>query len=321
MYNYRDNTWSILIENYTTRGTFREISSSNLNWLTVPSPENPYGSWNEWNTPWISGVGDVQFPQVVGGNQQGFVMLSDTGTGEGPSGYIQSISQAGSGYAEFNSPDHALLAGDYILIQNCLGTPAVNGLIGQVQENQSGVNVLDEDNFTLDIPFPSGTYIGNGTFARLSVPFIQTKQFNPFWEDGKQTRLGVQRYLFDATASGQVTININLSQDSATTWNAFPPNSGPLNSGLEYSQIVYTCPEGTNLGLTPANVNLQMPVATSASGAPQQIWHRMNTSLIGDSVQLTVTLSDAQMRNLQQATSEIALHAIHITVGKGPMLA
>ena len=52
-----------------------------------------------------------------------------------------------------------------------------------------------------------------------------------------------------------------------------------------------------------------------------QIWHRMNTSLIGDTVQLGITLNDAQMRNLQIATSEIALHAIHLTLERGPILA
>ena len=90
-----------------------------------------------------------------------------------------------------------------------------------------------------------------------------------------------------------------------------PPNS------LEYSQVLYTCPESTNLGLTPANTNLQTPIASSQN----QIWHRVNTSLQGDSVQIGITLGDIQMRNYADATAEITLHGMQLTVDRGPYLA
>ena len=69
-----------------------------------------------------------------------------------------------------------------------------------------------------------------------------------------------------------------------------------------------------------------MPTARSQ----YQIWHRFNTSLIGDSVQIGLTLSsqetapglrDAQMYSLDYATSEITLHGMHLTVQMGPHLA
>ena len=44
----------------------------------------------------------------------------------------------------------------------------------------------------------------------------------------------------------------------------------------------------------------------------------MNTSLIGDTVQIGITLSDAQMYDLVLATSEIALQAIVLSVSRGP---
>jgi hypothetical protein len=187
-------------------------------------------------------------------------------------------------------------------------TYTFNGVVGQV------ISTIDANNFVVDIPFPPITYIGLGTFIRFSQPLLQTKQFPVYWEQGSKTRLGVQKYLFDTTSLGQVSVNINLSQDPLTSWNAgtIIPVTGPStqNNGLEYSQIVYTCPESTNLGLTPANVNLQMPTAVSQS----QIWHRLNTSLIGDSIQIGVTLNDSQMRNPQFATDEIVLHAMNLEV-------
>lgn len=320
MYNYRDEAWSILSENYTARGNFRRIVTTGETWLTLP-----FEHWTDWTDPWVSGAGEAEFANIASGNQQGFVMLQDNGTGEGTSGYIQGIVQAPapSTYTQFTSHDHCLIPGDYILITDVIGTgdiTDINGEIGVVL-NDSPESPLDADNFTLDIEFPGGIYGGGGLFTRLSQPIIQTKQFNPFWEGGRQVRLGPQRYLFDTTPNGQVTVNINLSQDSETIWNSYPPgSSGPFNAGLEYSQVVFTCPEGTNLGLTPANINLQQLVALPP-GSPAQTWHRMNTSLQGDVVQLTITLSDEQMRRLDQATAEVALHAIHLNVGVGPYLA
>ena len=195
-------------------------------------------------------------------------------------------------------------------------TSAFNGQIGKV------IGVIDKDNFIIDFPAPTftTTYLGLGVFAKLSQPLMQTKQFNPYWEQGRQVRLSTQKYLLDDSYDGQITVNINLSQDPNTTWNTAE------NDGVIYSQIMYTCPESTNLGLTPFNTNLQMPTARSQ----YQIWHRFNTSLIGDSVQIGLTLSsqetapglrDAQMYSLDYATSEITLHGMHLTVQMGPHLA
>jgi hypothetical protein len=60
-----------------------------------------------------------------------------------------------------------------------------------------------------------------------------------------------------------------------------------------------------------------MPTAESQ----YQIWHRYNTSLIGDTFQIGLTLSDAQMRDYYLATAEIALHGMHLTVDKAGHLA
>src|SRR6185312_5456797 len=183
-----------------------------------------------------------------------------------------------------------------------------NGLEGQV------ISTPDKDHFVIDIPFPVSSYGGLGVYTRLSQPLILTKQFNVYWEQGRQCRLSVQKYLMDNTDSGQVTVNIYLSQDQDFAWNdailAPPPNA------LIYSQIMFTCPESTNLGLTPANVNLQMPTAINQ----RQIWHRFNTSLIGDSVQIGITLSKEQMKDLDHSQDEITLNGMHLVVDMGPHL-
>jgi len=97
------------------------------------------------------------------------------------------------------------------------------------------------------------------------------------------------------------------------------PVTGSENNSLVYSNILYTCPESTNLGLTAANINLQMVTAKSQS----QTWHRMNTSLIGDTVQIGFTLSEDQMRDstFRYQFDEIELHGFILDVSASMVLA
>ena len=308
LFNYRDYTWSILYENFTAQGTYRPQKKKS--WLSTG-----FSSWNTWREAWNSGAGSPQFPSIVGGNPQGYVLIKGQGTGEAPSGAIQTIANSG-GNTQITSPNHCVSAsnpgtgtGDYLLFQGILGATALNGQIGRV------ISTADANTFVVDLPFPAATYLGLGTFTRLSQPVIQTKQFNPYWQQGSQARLSVQKYLMDFTVNSQVTVNIYLSQDPDDSWNS--PLSNPPPNSLIYSQILFTCPESTNIGLTPANTNLQMPTAEGQ----YQIWHRFNTSLIGDSFQIGMTLSDAQMKNLTYATTEITLHGMHLTFDRAGHLA
>jgi hypothetical protein len=308
LFNYRDNTWAVLYENFTAHGRYRpQIKRT---WKTTG-----FASWSVWREPWNSGSSSALFTNIIAGNPQGYVLIIGQGTGEAPSGTIQAISDY-NGNTQITSTNHCVTAsnpgtgtGDYLFITGCLGTTSINNLVGQV------VKIIDANNFVIDLPFPAGTYLGLGTFTRLSQPLLQTRQFPFYWNEGRQLRLSVQKYLMDYTASSQVTVNLYLSQDPDNAYNSNMVNPPP--NGLVYSQIMYTCPESTNIGLTPANVNLQMPTAENQ----YQIWHRFNTSLIGDSVQIGITLSDAQMRNLTYATSEITLHGMQLTIDRGPHLA
>ena len=49
-YNYRDDSWAIHYETYTTYGTFKPLTG--FTWATVGFT---YPLWESWNTPWNSG--------------------------------------------------------------------------------------------------------------------------------------------------------------------------------------------------------------------------------------------------------------------------
>ena len=306
-YNYREDSWGIFIEAYTTYGQFRKVTG--YTWATIGTV---YPTWSSWNEPWNAGESTLLQPQVIAGNAQGFVVVRDDGTYEAFSLYIQNISGT-----TITSPNHCLNNGDYIVINMVTGITGINGQIFSVFNATTTT-------FQINGPVFSGTYTGGGLIQRMYIPFIQTKQFQPGWSIGRKTRLGAQQYLLTTTANGQVTLNIYLSQDSNDIYNNGPivPNAGSVNNALIYSTILYTCPESTNLGLTPANINLQM--LTAAPPFQQdQTWHRMNTSLIGDTVQVAITLNDLQMRDttFSNQFSEIELHGFTIDITPSQLLA
>ena len=295
-YNYRDNTYGIFIETYTHHGQFRR--SGGNTWATIGLQ---YPTWNQWTDPWNAGVSTLEAPEVIAGNQQGFVLIRDRGTGEGTSLSIQNI--VGN---TITSPFHTLNNGDYIQISGALGTVGteVNGKIFSIYD-------ADQDTFKIIPSINNGTYLGGGLITRMYVPFIQTKQFPMAWGIGRKTRIGPQQYLLTKTANAQIALLIFLSQDSDNPYNAdglvlgtsVLPILAPFNDSIIYSTVLFTCPESTNMGLSAANINLQMPTATTQN----QIWHRMNTSLLGDTVQIGFTLTDDQMRALDVDGDPVAI--------------
>ncbi len=284
-FNYRDQSWGIFNENYTHYGQFRKQTGDT--WLTIKTP------WNTWNQPWNDGVTSLFQPDVIAGNQQGFVVIRIKGTSEDTSLVIQNITGN-----TVRSPDHGLTNGDYIIISGTLGSigAQVNGKIFSVVS-------ATQNTFVLNPAIGTGTYTGGGLITRLYIPKIRSKQFPQAWGMGRKTRIGVQQYLMSKTDIGQVQLLLFLSQDDDS---AFNDNQVIVEDETIYSTVLYTCPESTNLGLTPANANLQMPFASRQS----QIWHRINTSLIGDTIQFAITLSDAQMRQFSASIQTFTITGV-----------
>lgn len=384
-WNYRENSWGIFNEAYTTYGQFRK--QTGFIWSNVGTV---YPTWSSWTVPWNAGSSTLLAPEVIAGNQQGFIVVRDDGTNESNSLYIASISfpatitnitkanpavitavnqfavgqqitisgvvgmveingltvtitsvtpttitidldTSGGGFSAYvsggvatplelvYSPNHCLNEGDYFVFSGILGTLSIlNGKIFSVGPNPT-VN-----GFSTNPTFDPGTYLGGGLIKRMYVPYIQTKQFPSSWAMGRKTRVGVQQYLLSTTDLGQITLLIFLSQNSADAFNIgnIVPGINVVNGSLIYSTVLFTCPESTNLGLTPANTNLQMIVADGVTGSAQ-LWHRVNTSLIGDTIQFGFTMSDAQMRDpeFNNQFEEIEIHGFNVDISPSQVLA
>lgn len=314
LYNYRDISWGVFDETYTTYGQFRRLTGQT--WETLPADL----TWATWNKPWNTGSSTLLQPQIIAGNQQGFVMFRQDDTNEGTSLYISNI--VGQ---TITSPNHGLNNGDFVLITGVLGTVAtfVNGIPFKITVGN------DLNSFMIISLNPIGpalTYLGGGLITRMYIPFIQTKQFPVAWGLGRKTRIGPQMYCLtnsatEATPAPQIELQIYLSQDAdnPNNFGNIVPGSNVQNNALVYSDVLYTCPESTNLGLTPANINLQQVTASQQN----QIWHRMNTSLLGDTVQIGFTISDLQMLDptFGNQFAEVELHSMVLDVSPSMVLA
>lgn len=297
LYNYRDNNWATFDENYTTYGTFRR--TTNRTWASLGAI---YGTWSNWTDPWSFGSNEAFFPQIVGGNQDGFVLIKGQGTNEGFSQFITGVTAA---TFTITSPNHCLSTGDFI---------QVSGLIGITILDEAGnpltifkVKVVDANSFIIDsnVNFVvSGTYLGGGIYKRFSIPSIQTKQFPIFWNQGRGVRVGTQRYLLQTTATGQITAQVFSSQNEDSASN--DPGTNPY---LVFQDVVLTSPEPNLYGPNPAY-----------SSGQAQIWHRQSNSFNGDTIQLGFTLNDDQMYDPTINTQEIILHAIVIDLHPGMVL-
>lgn len=317
-YNYRDDSWAIFNETYTCYGEYYKQTGNT--WAYIDD------AWGGYTETWDSSVASVGNADLVGGNQQGFLLIRNDTVDEDTSLYISNIDPSTN---TITSPNHCLNVTDPV--SGTANYVVFSGVLGSINSGGSSVNgqifrilsTPDANTFTV---YPSldssGTYSGGGYLTKYYVPFIQSKQFPVSWAMSRKTTLGPQMYLFTATSNGQVTVNIYLSTASNSSFNVYGENDAII-----FKQVVYTCPESTNLGLTPANVSLQQIINVGSDGkgsSPQkQIWHRMNTSLIGDVVQIGITLSDDQMLDstFSNQYAEIEFHSAILDVKPSGYLA
>lgn len=123
VYNYENDSWAIYTDSLTCLGTFQsEISQS---WSTATFP------WSQANFPWVNIP--ALFPEIVGGNQQGFVLFLSSNlspkVSNDPSLSITNITGNDTTPTVVESPNHNMQTGQVISISGIpVGTPFADTL-------------------------------------------------------------------------------------------------------------------------------------------------------------------------------------------------
>jgi hypothetical protein len=207
VYNYPTGSYSIFIDSYTTFGHYHVPTS--LTWA------NAHFQWQNYNRAWNAPGNQSGFPQVISGNQQGFVFSLDAATGDDFSGkpislVIQGITAGPP--SVFTSVNHNLQIGYFIYIQNVGGATSINDTVFQV------ATVPTANTFTLidvnNVPVAVAGYTFGGTITHVDNIDIVTKNLNPFFPEGRSMRLGYADFLIENVEDGQITINLYQNDDA-----------------------------------------------------------------------------------------------------------
>lgn len=294
IYNYRNNTFSFWQDQATALGLYQSVSG--YTWNTLP-----YQTWDEWTVPWNSGYTQAAFPAICYGNHQGFVEVYDDSTYGDPSLMVQAIATNGAvpAMTRITSPQHGLFLHQYVTITAAQGiSPAVgkNGLNGFTYQI---IGVPTANTFDIDMPFAdiTGSYTGAGVITVVLNVTIATKQFTPFWQDGKRYMASKLEFLFDRTSDGELTVG--FFSDFTTDNDLEVSTTGTARGNA----IVTTRPESGQYPASP------LPFYSfQKTGA--QIWKRFYVDGYGSTAQISLSMSDSQMRTPAINQAEIVLHAI-----------
>jgi hypothetical protein len=291
VYNYREGSFSLWYESATTYGL---IKLQQKTWSALTD-----FVWDAWDLPWNAPSNVSTYPFVGFGTPQGYVMLKwANDSANDPSLMIQAIVANADTTYSITSPNHNLYSGAYVgFFPPGGGSASFIGCVAHLGDsgyaNKDSVFTVNFDLQNSDpLPMPGDIVPGTWQCGIIDLPFVQTKQFPSAWQDAKKTRIGAQKYFLETTEFGEFTSEILGSQSPVAQNNNTQAN--PMTSIIS-SAIVRTRPDDS-LGIF------------GNQAQQDQIWHRLPSSVIGDTVQLQFSFSDKQMRSVKISTSPWVLY-------------
>lgn len=266
VFNYDDGSYSIFNDSYTCFGYYQ--ASEDITW------EQATFSWESSTRRWNSSVSQSDFPQIIAGNQVGFVNMINKTTTQDISLYVTNISQAEE--AVVTAPNHNLVAGQYVSLSDVQGMTEINDIIGKI------VSITDANTIVVDIDSSTFTaYTISGYLSVKSNLEVITKRYNPFFTNGNNVRIKSVDLLVNKTVAGQFTIEVYI--DTART--------EPVETIIVDTSQTY----GPTIGM-------------------EKMWQRLYLNTDGQFVQFKIKKSDEQMKDVSNEAAEIIINAMNIWV-------
>lgn len=299
VYNYENDSWATFTDTYTSLGTFQPTSSRT--WLTTPLP------WIKCNFSWIGTQARGQ-PDIVGGNQQGYIEYLDEQTVNDVSLAITAIQPNTTTATVITCPNHNLKTGSVINISGIIGAPYSNlngGIFAIILGDNSNADPANkfrlmkfnssDGQFSIpQVDDPAGDYIGGGQISIRDNFSIVSKKFN-FLDEGQSIQMGYLDILLDATEisqPGAISLRIYLDYNNSKASNIPPQNEHPANSDpdLFFNSVIPT---------TSSTLN-------GVGG--EKFWQRVICPTRANFLTLEYTFSNAQMAGEEQ-TKDVQIDA------------
>ncbi len=272
VYNYENNTFSKFTQSINCFGNY--TANTSLAWQDIDTP------WEALGISWASSELQKGFPNIVGGNQGGYIFILDNNrsTATAPSIAISGVSAVSGNISTITTSfEHNLEPKSFVRFTGVGGSTELNNQIFKVEATPTAKT------FTIQIASLT-TYTFGGEIAVLDNFIAKTKRFNPFVEQQQNFRLSSTSFFMDITPSGEFTVKI--SADATGT-------APPL-----IEKVVRTRAED---------------LSKDYMSKQERAWHPMYLQMRGDVIQYTFTLNDSQMKNISIVNSGFVLNAISIT--------
>ncbi len=255
--------------------------------VTSKAWEDVVESWQTQNYPWVSRPATV--PDILGGNQQGFVEILDQQVTNDIGLTITNITGNTTTPTVITSPNYNLEEGQVIQISMITPLDPFVSLNG----GKFSIIPIDANNFQLwvynpltlefDLPAtnPPGVYIGGGRMAVLDNFNVVSKKFN-FLEEGQNIQMGYLDILMPNTSNGAISLNVYLNYNDDSPINILPQNIDPstVQPDTFFNSIIPTSSQGGLVG--------------------DKNWQRVICPARGAFITLEYTLSNAQMVGVEQ---------------------
>lgn len=305
IYNYINSSYAVFVDSFTALGYYNKSASSTWSNLTDIT-------WADWSDPWDFNSTQVSYPDIIGGNQQGFVENLSQQRANDPSLAITSIALSAS-VVVLTVPNHNLDMGSFIKVTGILGNSTGGTDPSFLNDTNYKIKVLSVNTFSLEKYNSSdglfhvvtsstiGTYLGGGVITVISNFNISTKLFSFFYEVGAQQRLSYVDVLLDKTSSGELTCDCFVDECNSVPIN--DPNF-PGIDGLFGDNIILSRPE--------TDIPYQV--------LQQKIWHRIFINTTCQNFQLKLSMDDVQMQDDAINTEDITMHAMVLYLTKNSRL-
>jgi hypothetical protein len=170
-----------------------------------------------------------------------------------------------------------------------LALPTLTNTIWIVSSVIDANNITIMDPVTLLAPPINGTYTGGGTVARVSNPYVVSKQWNPYLD--KDRNVFIQRIDFgvEKTASGQITVDYQVSSTNLLM----------LEEGLNSKSIMGT-------GVLETSPYALYPLEQQQA----RLWHPVYFQSDGECIQIVIYMSPAQMKNPSISLEPITIEGL-----------
>lgn len=284
VYNYENDSWALFNDSLTALGNYKE--QTNRTWLNTPI------SWINAHFTWIDQPSGQ--PQILGGNQQGFVEILNELTTNDVSLFITNITANTTTPTVVTSPNHNMMTGFVIGISGIVGSPFSNlneGIFGIVVTSADTFelwvyNPVDNEFSIAQLDIPSTAYQGGGLINIRENFYIRSKKFN-FLDEGQSIQLGYLDILMNSTESGAISLNVFLDYNDEDPSNTLPNN---------------VVDDGISIGIPDTFFNSIIPTSSSNLNNIEgtKFWQRVYCSTRANFLTIEYTFNNAQMAGLEQ---------------------